>query len=104
MVVVVGITSRDLHIVLRFNKHGEPLSSKKSNANIMALMVRKPTGTTNSPATKHKTFDTSCSSPTVMEIPDLQETLIEPKSKKKFTSFPLPKKTSGTSYIKNALL
>ena len=40
MVVVVGITSRDLHIVFRFEKHGEPLSDKKSNANIMSFMVR----------------------------------------------------------------
>ena len=50
-------------------------------------MVRKSTGTTNSAATKHKTVDTSCSSPTVMEIPDLQETLTELKSKKKLTVF-----------------
>ena len=53
----------------------------------MSFMVRKSTGTTNSAATKHKTVDTSCSSPTLMEIPDLQEILIEPKSKKKLTSF-----------------
>ena len=87
MVFVVGITSRDLHIVFRFDKHGQPLSGKKSNTNIMSFMVRKSTGTTNSAATKHKTVDTSCSSPMVMEIPDLQETLIESKSKKKLTSF-----------------
>ena len=87
MIIVVGITSRDLHIVFRFDKHGESLSGKKSNANIMSFMVRKSTGTTNSAATKHKTVDTSCSSPTLMEIPDLQEILIEPKSKKKLTSF-----------------
>ena len=40
MVVVVGITSRDLHIVFRFEKRGEPLSGKKSNAIIMSFMVR----------------------------------------------------------------
>ena len=73
--------------MFRFDKHGEPLSGKKSNANIMSFMVRKSTGTTNGAATKHKTVDISCSSPMVMEIPDLQETLIESKSKKKLTSF-----------------
>ena len=87
MIIVVGITSRDLHIVFRFDKHGESFSGKKSNANIIFFMVRKSTGTTNSAATKHKTVDSSCSSPMVMEIPDLKETLIEPKSKKKLTSF-----------------
>ena len=89
MVVVVGSTSRDLYIMFRFDKYGEPSSGKKSNANIMSLMVRKSTGTTNSAATKHKTVDTSCSSSTVMEISDLQETLKELKSKKKayFFSF-----------------
>ena len=103
MVVAVGITSRDLNIVLRFDKHGEPLSGKKPNSSLMSFMVRKSTGTTNSAATKHKIVDTSCSSPTVMEIPDLQEALTESKSKKSLLFF-LPNKRSGTSYVKSALL
>ena len=73
MVVVVGITSRDLHIVFRFEKRGEPLGGKKSNANIMSFMVRILLELTMVLLQNIKT-----------EIPDLQKHLYSPKAKKTY--------------------